>query len=128
MEKSLNASMIKNIGVTNTRACASKTRNCATTYWLLLIGIAATAFDDRTSGFGDTALLTLFGPDRLDGFIWGVPSDSKMFKPRIISGRALLPGDGRAILLNSKIAADEGFQVGDQIEVFERTEVARTVE
>jgi len=35
-------------------------------------GIAATAFDDRTSGFGDTALMTLVGPDRLDGFIWGV--------------------------------------------------------
>jgi len=36
-----------------------------------LSGIAAAAFDDRTSGFGDTALLTLLGPDRLDGFIWG---------------------------------------------------------
>jgi len=33
--------------------------------------IAADAFDDRTTGFGDTALLTLMGPDRLDGFIWG---------------------------------------------------------
>jgi hypothetical protein len=33
--------------------------------------IAASAFDDRTNGFGDTALLTLLGPDRLDGFIWG---------------------------------------------------------
>jgi hypothetical protein len=40
-----------------------------------------------------------------------------MFSPRIVSGRALLPGDGRAILLNSKIAADEGFQVGDEIEL-----------
>lgn len=36
-----------------------------------LRGIAATAFDDRTNGLGDTALLTLLGPDRLDGFIWG---------------------------------------------------------
>ena len=35
-------------------------------------GVAATAFDDRTYGMGDTALLTLVGPDRLDGFIWGV--------------------------------------------------------
>lgn len=34
--------------------------------------IAATAWDDRTNGFGDTALLTLVGPNRLDGFIWGV--------------------------------------------------------
>jgi len=35
-------------------------------------GIAEDAFDDRTSGFGDTALLTLLGPNRLDGNIWGV--------------------------------------------------------
>lgn len=34
--------------------------------------IAATAWDDRTNGFGDTALLTLLGPNRLDGFIWGI--------------------------------------------------------
>lgn len=34
--------------------------------------IAATAWDDRTNGFGDTALITLVGPNRLDGFIWGV--------------------------------------------------------
>ena len=25
----------------------------------------------RTNGFGDTALLTLLGPNRLDGFVWG---------------------------------------------------------
>jgi hypothetical protein len=34
--------------------------------------IAGSAWDDRTNGFGDTALLTLLGPNRLDGFIWGV--------------------------------------------------------
>ncbi|HSO81676.1 hypothetical protein [Thiocapsa sp.] len=34
--------------------------------------ILPTAWDDRTNGFGDTALLTLVGPNRLDGFIWGV--------------------------------------------------------
>jgi putative ABC transport system permease protein len=61
------------------------------------------------------AQIALPGGDKFDGFIWGVPSDSEMFKPRVISGRALLPGDGRAILLNSKIADDEGFQVGDVI-------------
>jgi putative ABC transport system permease protein len=48
-------------------------------------------------------------------YLWAVPPDSEMFSPRIVSGRDLLPGDGRAILLNSKIAADEGFKVGDEI-------------
>lgn len=28
-------------------------------------------FNDRTTGFGDSALLTLAGPARDDGFIWG---------------------------------------------------------
>jgi putative ABC transport system permease protein len=63
------------------------------------------------------ATLELDGGEEIQGQLWGVPSDSKMFSPRIASGRALLPGDGRAILLNSKIAADEGFQVGDEIEL-----------
>jgi len=48
-------------------------------------------------------------------FLWGVPPDSKMFKPRLLSGRALMPGDNRAILFNSKIAVDENIQVGDVI-------------
>jgi putative ABC transport system permease protein len=47
--------------------------------------------------------------------LWGVPPDSEMFHPRIVSGRALLPGDDRAILLNSKIATDENIQVGDEV-------------
>jgi putative ABC transport system permease protein len=38
-----------------------------------------------------------------------------MFNPRIVSGRALLPGDDCAILLNSKIAADENIQIGDEV-------------
>jgi len=63
------------------------------------------------------AELALDSGEELETFLWGVPSDSEMFSPRIVSGRALLPGDGRAILLNSKIAADEGFQVGDEIEL-----------
>jgi putative ABC transport system permease protein len=63
------------------------------------------------------AQLSLTGDEEREVFLWGVPPDSKMFSPRILSGRGLLPGDGRAILLNSKIAADEGFQVGDEIEL-----------
>lgn len=37
-----------------------------------LAQIAATAWDDRTNGLGDTALLTMVGPARDDGLIWGV--------------------------------------------------------
>ncbi len=36
-----------------------------------LIATATSAFGDRTNGFGDMALLTLLGPDKEDGFIWG---------------------------------------------------------
>ena len=59
--------------------------------------------------------LSLPGSEEREVGIWGVPPDSEMFRPRMASGRALLPGDGRAILLNAKIAADEGFQVGDEV-------------
>jgi putative ABC transport system permease protein len=38
-----------------------------------------------------------------------------MFNPRIVSGRALLPEDGRAILLNSKIASDHDIKVGETV-------------
>ena len=63
------------------------------------------------------AQLALPSGEELEVGVWGVPADSRMFSPRIVSGRALLPDDGRAILLNSKIAADEGFQVGDRVEL-----------
>jgi putative ABC transport system permease protein len=56
------------------------------------------------------------GDEREVGF-WGVPPDSEMFRPRIAAGRNLLPEDDHAILLNNKIATDEGFQVGDTITI-----------
>ena len=37
-----------------------------------LAGIASEAFDGSTWGFGDMALFSLIGPNRNDGFIWGV--------------------------------------------------------
>ena len=52
-----------------------------------------------------------------EAYLWGVPSDSTAFNPRVVSGRELLPGDDRAILLNSKIADDEGIQVGDEVKL-----------
>ncbi len=59
-------------------------------------------------------LLLPAGDEREVG-IWGVPPDSEMFRPRIVSGRNLLPEDDCAILLNNKIATDEGFRVNDVI-------------
>jgi putative ABC transport system permease protein len=54
------------------------------------------------------------GGERYTG-IWGLPADSEIFNPRIVNGRFLLPGDGRAIVLNHKIATDEGIRVGDEV-------------
>jgi putative ABC transport system permease protein len=53
--------------------------------------------------------------EELSGQLWGVPDGSQMFTPRIVSGRNLLPEDERAILLNNKIAVDEGIRVGDTV-------------
>jgi putative ABC transport system permease protein len=61
------------------------------------------------------AQLALPGGEEMDVGVWGVPAHSTMFSPRIAAGRDLLPDDERAILLNNKIAEDEGFQVGDAI-------------
>jgi len=53
--------------------------------------------------------------EEINGQLWGVPDGSQLFTPRIVSGRNLLPEDGRAILLNNKIAVDEDIQVGDVV-------------
>ena len=65
------------------------------------------------SGRGTTALLAN-GRERYV-YLWALPPDSALFRPRIISGRWLHPDDGRAIVMSSKIAADEGVQVSDEI-------------
>jgi putative ABC transport system permease protein len=61
------------------------------------------------------AALELDGGEEIQGQLWGIPDNSEMFHPRLTSGRALLPDDNRAILLNNKIAADEGIRVGDTV-------------
>ena len=53
--------------------------------------------------------------EQIEGQLWGIPDNSQMFNPRIVDGRALLPDDGKAILLNSKIAADHEIKVGDEV-------------
>jgi len=61
------------------------------------------------------ATLELDRGEEIQGQLWGIPDNSEVFHPRIVSGRPLLPDDGRAILLNNKIATDEGIQVGDTV-------------
>jgi putative ABC transport system permease protein len=75
-----------------------------------------------------SAELSLADGEEREVFLRGTPPDSEMFRPRIVEGRGLLPEDGRAILLNSRIAADEGFQVGDAVTLtVEGREAAWTV-
>ena len=50
-----------------------------------------------------------------DILVSGVPPDSETFRPRLAAGRDLLPEDGRAILLDSLIATEEGIGVGDEV-------------
>jgi putative ABC transport system permease protein len=50
-----------------------------------------------------------------DMLIYGIPPGSEAFLPPILSGRNLLPGDGRAILLDNRIAMQEGIGVGDEL-------------
>jgi putative ABC transport system permease protein len=61
-----------------------------------------------------TRLKLAHGGDRYIG-LRGMPPDSEFFQARIVSGRRLLPEDDLAILLNYKIAVEEGIQVGDEV-------------
>jgi len=66
--------------------------------------------------------------EEIQGQLWGIPDNSHMFNPRIVDGRALLPDDGKAILLNSKIAADHEIKVGDTVTLtVESREITWTV-
>lgn len=74
--------------------------------------IAATAWDGRTNGLGDTALLTLVGPNRLDGFIWGV-GVSQIFPTarRDVLGQGKYQA-GPAVLMARLAPKPGGFNVG----------------
>jgi putative ABC transport system permease protein len=61
-----------------------------------------------------TRLKLANGTDRYIG-LRALPLDSQIFNPTIVAGRGLLPGDDRAILLNHRIAVDEGIQVGERV-------------
>jgi putative ABC transport system permease protein len=66
---------------------------------------------------GAGAQVSLAGGGELDIGLTGVPPDSVMVNPRIVSGRGLSPDDGRAVLLDTDVAADAEVQVGDEIEL-----------
>jgi len=74
--------------------------------------VASTAWDDRTNGLGDTALLTLVGPNRLDGFIWGVGA-SQIFPTAVedVLGQDKWQA-GPAVLVASLAPNPGGFNVG----------------
>ncbi|MBN1810780.1 MAG: ABC transporter permease, partial [Anaerolineae bacterium] len=59
--------------------------------------------------------LSLATGEKRELSIYGVPPDSYAFRPRFVAGRNLLPGDGRAILLNNRVAAERDVQVGDEL-------------
>ena len=63
------------------------------------------------------ATLSLASGEERELQLWGMPSDSEMFGPEVVSGRGLLPDDGYAILLDNTIAVEEGIGVGDEVEL-----------
>ncbi len=58
---------------------------------------------------------TSYGEDYI--LLLGVPPESEIMNPRIAEGRMLRPDDGHAVVMNQKIAAEQGISVGDEIEV-----------
>lgn len=50
-------------------------------------------------------------------FLRGIPADTRLFTPELTAGRLLDPQDGRALLLNQKLAREIGVSVGDRLVV-----------
>lgn len=48
-------------------------------------------------------------------YIRGIPTDSDFYKPLIVAGRWLEPGDGRAVVLTRDTAQKNNIQVGDWV-------------
>ena len=64
---------------------------------------------------GGWATLPLPDGEESPVYLRGVPAGSILFHPRILDGRGLLPGDDRAVMVNNRLAVEEGIQVGDEI-------------
>jgi len=48
-------------------------------------------------------------------YLWGLPNDTSLYNAKVAEGRALIPGDEYALLLNQRIALDEGIKLGDDV-------------
>lgn len=63
------------------------------------------------------AELLLAGDESRSIGLWGLPLDSTILNPTLAGGRWLQARDRNAIVLNSKIASDEGLRIGELIEL-----------
>jgi len=61
------------------------------------------------------AMLLLAADEERQVVLNGVPATSTMFHPRIFDGRSLRPDDDRAVLVNNRLAREEGIEIGDEI-------------
>ncbi len=73
--------------------------------------VSAEVWEQRASS------LEVASGEQKDVYLLGLPYDSKVFNPNLVEGRAFLPGDDKAILLNNRIAEDEGIRVGDEVQL-----------
>ncbi len=60
-------------------------------------------------------VIHISGERKREALALGVPPDSIMMRPTIIAGRWLRPGDENVIVINQKIAQDDGLKVGDRV-------------
>jgi len=49
--------------------------------------------------------------------VWGMAPNSTMFNPTITAGRWMRPGDENMLVLNQRVAQDEGLKIGDLVTV-----------
>ncbi len=72
---------------------------------------------------GSEVMLTQDGTVEMGGerkrqvTFWGLQTDSTMFKPTITAGRWIRPGEENVMVLNQRVAQDEGLQVGDRVDI-----------
>jgi len=61
--------------------------------------------------------LEMSGERKRQVMFWGMSPDSTMFNPTITAGRWLRRDDGNMMVVNQRVAQDEGLQVGDHVVV-----------
>lgn len=61
------------------------------------------------------AKLEMANGEEVETQLWAMPPDSELFKFNLAAGRAFLPEDDRAILVNRKVAQERGLEIGDTV-------------